>query len=317
MLRIVVHLREDVLFIDDADDAAALQHGKLRHVVELHTLVGGEHPFVRAHRGDRVVVVAPADQVAQVAIAFALDEALVEHPEIVVDLGKIFIAAVADERDDALRRARLAAIAQRRGDQGAGGRAGHHAFLAQELAAGEQRFAVGDAVGLAHTRQVAHRRHEILADAFHEPAAHLRRRLAAVYQRREYRARRISEHDFSLRRDLGEEAREARQRAARADTADHGIDPVLELFPDLGARGVLVSPRIGLVPELVDVEGAGRVARKAGGLVLVVLRMAFRDVRAGELHFGAERLEMEDFFLAHLVRHDDQQPITFLRGDER
>src|SRR3712207_8336180 len=50
----------------------------------------------------------------------------------------------ADEGDDALGLGLLAAPAQRRGDQGAGGGAGQHALLLQQLAGGGDRLAVGD-----------------------------------------------------------------------------------------------------------------------------------------------------------------------------
>ena len=317
VLGIVVHLGEDVLFIDDADDAAFAQHRELRHVVELHALVSGQYFLVSAHGRHRAIAVPPADEVAQIPEALAFDEALVEHPEIVVDLGEVLVAAVADQRDDALGRALLAAIAQRCGQQRPGRRAGHQAFLQQELATGEQRFAVRDAVGLLHARQIAHRRHEILADSLDHPGTDLRRRLSSFDERREDRALGIGEHHLGLWRDLGEEPREAGDGAAGADAAHHRVEAMLHLLPDLGTGAVLVGPRVRFIAELVDVERAGGLARDACGHVLVIVRVPLGDVRAGEPHFRTERLQVEDFFLAHLVGHDDEQAIAFLRGDER
>src|SRR3954468_3616555 len=111
--------------------------------------------------------------------------------------------------------------------------------------------------------------------------------------------------------------REPGDGAASADAADHRVDLLCHLHPDLGSGGFLVGVRIRLIAELVRVEGARGFARDARGHVLVVLGMALGDVRAGEPHFGAERLQVKDFFLAHLVRHDDEQAIALLRGDER
>ena len=45
--------------------------------------------------------------------------------------------------------------------------------------------------------------------------------------------------------------------------------------------------------------------------------MALADIRARELHFGAHRPQVEYLLLAHLVRNDQQQPITLLGRDER
>ena len=128
---IIGDAQQDVLLVEDADDPAVLQHRQLRNVVQLHALVGVENRLVGVHRGDRVLAVAARDQVAQVAEALALDEALVEHPVIVVHLGEVLVAAVADQGDDALRRRLLAAVAQRGGDQRARGGTCEDAFLAQ------------------------------------------------------------------------------------------------------------------------------------------------------------------------------------------
>ena len=74
--------------------------------------------------------------------------------------------------------------------------------------------------------------------------------------------------------------------------------------------------RIVGIAELVDEVGAGRLARDALGHVLVVLGVALGDVGAGEHHFGAHRLEVEDLLAAHLVRHHQDQPVAFLLRDQ-
>src|SRR6185503_19626753 len=96
------------------------------------------------------------DEVAQVAVFLALEKTLVEHPIVVVDLGKIFVAAVADERDDALRRGLLAAIAQRCPEQRAGGCTGNDALFLEQLAAGLERFGIGDRISLLHAREIGY-----------------------------------------------------------------------------------------------------------------------------------------------------------------
>ena len=86
---------------------------------------------------------AAGDEVAQVAVALAGPQPPARHPAVVVDLGEILGAGVADEGDDALRLGLLAAVAQRRGEQRAGRGAGQDAFLAQQVARGGKASASG------------------------------------------------------------------------------------------------------------------------------------------------------------------------------
>ena len=80
---------------------------------------------------DGALAVASADQVAQIAGALALDEALVEHPEIVVDLGEILVAAVADQRHHPLGLLLRSAPPQCGGQQSSGRGAAQNPFLQQ------------------------------------------------------------------------------------------------------------------------------------------------------------------------------------------
>ena len=66
-------------------------------------------------RSEAVVLffeVAPADQIAEVVMAFALDESLVDHPVVVEHLGEVLGAVVADQGDDPLWLGLFAAVAQ-------------------------------------------------------------------------------------------------------------------------------------------------------------------------------------------------------------
>ena len=91
---------------------------------------------------------------------------------------------------------------------------------------------------------------------------------------------------------------------------------MLHLLPDLRPGAFLVRARIRFVGKLVDVVRA-MPARKPRRHVLVVLGMAFGHIRTGELYFSAHRFQVEDLLLAHLVGHDDEQPITLLCRDQR
>lgn len=38
--------------------------------------------------------------------------------------------------------------------------------------------------------------------------------------------------------------------------------------------------------------------------------MAFRDIGTGQMHFGAERLQMQDFFGGHFLRHHQHHAVA-------
>ena len=78
MVLVVVDGKENIGFVDDADDLLAVEHGELRDVVEPHARIGDEQGVVGLDGVVVVIGVAPRDQVAQVAEAFALGEALVD-----------------------------------------------------------------------------------------------------------------------------------------------------------------------------------------------------------------------------------------------
>src|SRR5579883_2960728 len=113
-----------------------------------------------------------------------------------------------------------------------------------------------------------------------------------------------------------EEAAEPGQRAARADAADDGVEIMAHLLPDLGSGRRLMRQGIGRVGELIDIERP-HLAREPLRHVLVVVGMALADIRARDANIGAQRLQMQDFLLAHLVGNDEDQAIAFLRRDER
>ena len=237
------------------------------------------------------------------------EQALVDHPLVVVDLGEIAGAGVADEADDALRPLARAAVAQRRGEQRAGRRAAEDAFGAQQLARRAEALGVVDRVGHAHARQVGDRGDEVLADALHRPRAGGADRAAAGVLGDD-RAGRIGEHEAELGAHRAEEARQAGDRAARADAADDGVDVLPHLRPDLRAGGALVRQRVGGIVELVGEERAGDLAGEPGREILVVGGMALADVGAGDVHLGAERLQVQHLLGRHLVGHDQDDAIA-------
>jgi hypothetical protein len=274
------HGQEDVAFVDDPDHPVVpVEHRHLGDVVELHAAVGGQER-VPGRNGDRgVLLVAPGDQVPQVAPARPFDQALIDHPEVVVHLGEVFVAAVADEANHPLGRGLLPAVAERGGNQGARGRARQDPLFGQEVARRHQGLPVAHRIGSLDRLQIRHRRQEVLADALHQPGAHLGGQLAGPHVARQYGALRVGQHHLDLRRDPGEEPGEPGDGAAGADAANHRVQVVVHLLPELGSRRGLVGQGIGRIGELIDVERIRDLLGQALGVVLVILRMALAHVR--------------------------------------
>jgi hypothetical protein len=101
--RFAGHVQQQVGFVDQADQAAAVDHRQLGQVGRAHAVEGGQQGVGRRHGDDFAGVEAAPDQVAQVAQLGALQQALVDHPAVAVDLGQVARAGVAHEGDHAFR----------------------------------------------------------------------------------------------------------------------------------------------------------------------------------------------------------------------
>src|SRR5262249_22501920 len=125
MLRVREHFEQHVFLVHDADDRTVVEHRQLRHVVQLHAPICCEHRLTGIHRHGGMLPMPARDEVAQVPETLAFQEPLIEHPVVVVDLGKILVAAVADECDYAFCDLLLTAVAQSACQQGSGGCTGN------------------------------------------------------------------------------------------------------------------------------------------------------------------------------------------------
>ncbi|KAG1437302.1 hypothetical protein G6F56_013173 [Rhizopus delemar] len=144
---------------------------------------------------------------------------------------------------------------------------------------------------LGDTAEIGDRRQEVLADAFHQPAARLVVEVALIDVLGQDRADRIGQHQFGLRRQLGERARQAGHGAGAAAAEHDGVQIAAHLLEDLRAGAEFVRGRVVRVAELVDEVGARGLLGDGLGQVLVVLGGALGHVRAGQAHFGAHRLQ--------------------------
>src|SRR5205814_5191916 len=98
----------------------AVQDRQLRDVAGAHALKGGEQGIVRPDRNHFALFGPMRDKIAQIALGWPLDEALLRHPEIVEHLREILVAGVANEGDNALLFRLLPAIAESASEQRAG-----------------------------------------------------------------------------------------------------------------------------------------------------------------------------------------------------
>jgi len=88
------------------------------------------------------------------------------------------------------------------------------------------------------------------------------------------------------------------------------------LLPDFRRSRLLVRSRVGLVAELIDVEGVWRLARELRRAILIVIGVALVPSEPRH-HRLAPSPSVKDLLLAHLVWNDEQQPVALLAGDER
>ena len=246
---------------------------------------------------------------------FALGQALIGQPSVVIDLGQILGAGIADEGHDPLRLGLLAAPAQGRGDQGAGRRPGQNAFLQQQVAHRGDRLRIRDGIGLVDQLGISRLGHEVLADALDRIAA-VRPGHALVDQARQSRTDRIGQDDLGVRTLRLQIAGDAGDGAARTDARDEGVDLTLHLLEDLRAGRLEVGLGVGVVGELVDEIAARNLLGQALGHVGIVFWVAVRHVRTGQAHIGAHGAQVLDLLFRHLVGDDQQDVIALLLADQ-
>ena len=315
--RIGMQAQQNIGLIDHSDQPLAVhQYRQLRHIGQAHALEGGEQGVVRAGADHPAILKTSGNQVTQIAVMLELQQALVLHPLVVVDLGQITRPGVTHKADHTLGLGLFAAIAQRGGQQGAGGRPAQNAFGSQQLAGVIKAFFIADRVGMTHAGQVADRRDEVFANALHRPGTGFADHAAtAVFGH--HRAHRVGQNHFQIRLHALKKTGQAGQRTGRPDTHHNGIQIVLGLRPDFRGGAAFVGQRVGRVIELIGEKSIGDVGGQARGHVLVILRVALADVRPGDMHLSAHGLEVQHLLGGHLVRHHQHHPIAFGPTDQR
>ena len=164
--------------------------------------------------------------------------------------------------------------------------------------------------------EIGDRRNEVFADTFNGPRAGFAN-LAALYVLGEDRSNRIGQHELHRGIDPAEVSCQPGDCSGGANTDDDRVKAMFALLPDLGPGGLLVRVRVVRVAELIGEKRAGNFRRESSGGVLVVLGMAFADIRSRQIHFGAERFQMQHLFARHLVGHDEHDSIALCARDQR
>ena len=75
--------------------------------------------------------------------------------------------------------------------------------------------------------------------------------------------------------------------------------------------------RIRRITELIHIKPARNFRGQPRGHILIVFGMAASHVGPRHDHFGAERFDVRDFFLRHLVGDNENDSITFRAGNQR
>ena len=82
-----------------------------------------------------------------------------------------------------------------------------------------------------------------------------------------------------------------------------------------------LTAQVRNIAEVVTAIAEGDLSKQitvdARGEILVVLGVPLGDVRARHAHLRAHRAQVEDLLLAHLVGHDDEEPVALAHRDER
>ena len=212
----------------------------------------------------RAFLVAAGDDVAQIAEVGPRQESLIDHPVVVVDLGQIAGAGVADEGDDPFGRRSA------RGNNAARRRPGCRSTSRRA----DPRRAAARAPSRSSRCPGSNRRDAPPRDRRcrgrsprrcpRPPRIPPRRMVPVLDVVGEDRARRIGQDEFDRRIRLAEELRQTGQGAGGADTADDGVERMPALRPDLGAGRLTMGRRVIRIVELVGEEGAGDLARRDG-----------------------------------------------------
>ena len=235
-----------------------------------------------------------------------LEEPVLDHPVVVVELREIRATRVREHHEDA----RVGPKPLRNLNPCPRGRsrraADEQALLARQPARGDERVPIRHTHPLVDDGRIERVGPALLAYALDEVRA-----FRVLLVGREHRAFRVDRHDPRLRAALLEVAADARDRPPCAHGDDDRVDVTsIGLGPELGPGRCVVRIGIRRVRVLVGLEAARDLLGKPIGDGVVALRRVGVDRGRRDHDLGAIRAQHRDLLLAHLVRHDEDAAIA-------
>ena len=114
-----------------------------------------------------------------------------------------------------------------------------------------------------------------------------------------------------------EEAAQPSEGAAGTDTDHHRVQVMAHLFPNLRTSAALVREWIRRIAELINIESAWDFLGEACRHVLIILRMTAGNIGPRHPHLRAERTDVRDFFLRHLIGDNKEAAIALCARNQR
>jgi hypothetical protein len=286
----------------------ALRHRQLRQAVAPHHVHGALPGVVGVDVDERRDGLAPRFEDIGHRVALAPHEPVPVHPVLVEHPGQVAPARVGDQHHHQVVGPEVAPDLEGGGHRGAARPADEQPLLAGDAPRHEEAVLVGDGHHAVDQRGVVRGGPEVFADALDQ--------VGPTRPARVHRAGGVGAHDLDPGALGLEVATDAGDGAAGADPGDEVRDPARGLPPDLGARRLLVGPRVPVVAVLVGPEGAGRLGHQPLGHRVVRLRVVGLDGHRAHDDPGAVRLEQVDLLGGHLVGDHEDAVVAPLCGDD-
>src|SRR5258708_2062960 len=310
---------EYLVFVDCANRKIVLEHWNLGNVLLLHGLQGVENSLVRP-RDDELAHLAGGvfgvDDFRRGDGGSRVNITALVHLKVVINLAEVARAGVRQQRDHEIIRSQILGKAQRPGNAAAAGAAGEEAFQLRQAAREDKTFFVIDLKDVVQDFQIHGRGKEIVADAFYNVGLGLdgvAGRDKIVVER----AVRIHADNFDAGIFFLQVFSHAADGAAGAHTAYEVRDLSFAVFPNLGARGAIVSFGIAGIVVLIGVVRIGNLAREFFRHRIVAAGIVRLDGGWADDDFGAESFQEIDFFLGLFVGGSKDALVAANRRDER
>ena len=291
--RLLVDHRElgDLIFAQQGD---GLGHGLAR---------------VRVHELGNFAALPGQDVTDQRLAGLRGQEAVVRHPVVVEDLGKVAAAAIGKQHNDHIAGPRAARGAEPGRDREAARTADEQRLLAGQPAGHQEGLRIGDRDDLVTDGPVVGVRPDVLANPLDQ--------VGTARATRIHRALRVrADHpDPSPGHVLQIPARAA-DGPAGADPGHEVGDPPVGLGPDLRAGRGVVRRGVLRVGVLVRLPAAGQFGRHPARHAVVRIGVRGRDRTRARNDVGAVGAQHAELVLGHLVRADENAFVAALGGDD-